>query len=74
VEEEAKRVEVERLLEKAPSYIVEVARMRGSTMTPEVIKKLLELPEEKQKVAVDRIVSLRLTEDEAIDQIEAMKT
>jgi hypothetical protein len=73
VEEEAKKVEVDRLLEKASSYVVEAARKRESTMTPEVIRKLLELPEEKQKVVVDRIVSLRLTEDEAIEQIEAIK-
>lgn len=71
-EEAARRVEVERLLERAPTHVVEVARKMESTMTPKVIKKILELPEEKQKEAVELIESLRLTEGEALTYIESM--
>jgi hypothetical protein len=73
VEEEAKKVEVQRLLEQAPSHIAEVARKMESTMTPTVIQKIMELPEDKQKDAVRWIESLRLTEREALAHIESMK-
>jgi len=71
-EEAARRVEVESLLERAPTHVVEVARKMESTMTPEVIKKILELPEEKQREAVELIEGLRLTEEEALTYIESM--
>lgn len=73
IEQEARKVEMERLLERAPSYVVDVAHKMESTMTPRVLKRILELPEEKQKDVVSRIETLRLTEEEALDQIEAAK-
>jgi ParB/RepB/Spo0J family partition protein len=73
VEEEVRRVEVEKLLERAPPYVVEVARKMESTMTPQVISKILELPEEKREDAVKYIETLRLSEEEALNYIETLK-
>jgi len=73
IEEEARKVEVERLLEKAPRYVIEAAHKMASTMTPRVVKKILELPEEKQKDIIEWIERQRLTEEEALSQIEYMK-
>ena len=73
VEEEVRRVEVEKLLERAPPYVVEVARKMESTMTPQVISKILELPEEKREDAVKYIETLRLSEEEALNYIESLK-
>jgi hypothetical protein len=44
-----------------------------STMTPSIIKRLLELPEDKQRDAVMHIESLRLREEEALTYIESLK-
>ena len=73
IEEEARKVEVERLLEKAPAQVVKVAQRLESTMTPKVIRSLLELPEERQREALGLIESLRPTEEEALSYIESIK-
>jgi ParB/RepB/Spo0J family partition protein len=73
VEEEVRRVEVEKLLERAPPYVVEVARKMESTMTPTVIRKLMELPEDQQREVAMHIESLRLNEKEALTYIDSLK-
>ena len=44
-----------------------------SKITPSVASRILELPEKKQVGAIKQIESLRLEEDEAVSDIEAMK-
>jgi ParB/RepB/Spo0J family partition protein len=73
VEVEAKKIELEESLKSAPEYIVVAARKPESRLTARIIEKLKELPEEKQKAALRYIENLRLTEEEAIEHIEALK-
>ena len=71
-----KRDEIKKLskvVKKAPELVVRAVLKPKSKVTPIVGEKLLELPEQKQKEAIKQIERLELTEEEAMDQIEAMK-
>lgn len=71
IEAEVKKVEVERLLEKSPKYVAEAARRMEQTMTPKVISKILELPEERREEATRFIEAFRFSEEEALHYIES---
>ena len=75
---ELKRSEIKTLskvVKKATESIVQAVLKPESKVTPKVAEKLMEIHEEaKQKEVIKQIETLRLTEEEAMAQIETTKT
>jgi ParB family chromosome partitioning protein len=72
VEIESKRIEMEKIIKNSPPKLAEALK-KSERVSPNVAKKILELPEEKQTKAVETIETFRLDEEEALKHIDARK-
>jgi ParB/RepB/Spo0J family partition protein len=72
VEIEKKRIEMERLVKDSPKNISEIVQ-NTENLSPNILKKVLQVPIERQEKLLKTIKDLRMNEEEALRHIDTVK-